>query len=260
LKGGKESVHTASLLVKIISEALETTDIPRESIAYLTSREQVTALLSMTESIDLVIPRGSNALVSSIQNSTRIPVMGHADGRCCAYVHSDADVTMARDVVTDSKVDYPAACNALETLLVHEDLVRDGRIKEIVSGLVEKGVELRCEEDILRAFGGAKGAIKATEEDITTEFLDLRIYIRSVISLDQGNLLYHRLFSNNPYKHLLLAPHRHNLNYFTLNRRTISTSCRFGGSLLECINEVPSPTPPLNADSRMVFGTGLVRR
>jgi len=164
----------------------ESTDVPRESIAYLTSREQVTALLSMTESIDLVIPRGSNALVSSIQNSTRIPVMGHADGRCCAYVHSDADVTMARDVVTDSKVDYPAACNALETLLVHEDLVRDGRIKEIVSGLVEKGVELRCEEDILRAFGGAKGAIKATEEDITTEFLDLRIYIRSVVSLDQA--------------------------------------------------------------------------
>jgi glutamate-5-semialdehyde dehydrogenase len=172
--------------VKVISEALEMTDIPRESIAYLTSREQVTALLSMTESIDLVIPRGSNALVSSIQNSTRIPVMGHADGRCCAYVHSDANVRMATDVVTDSKIDYPAACNALETLLVHENLVKDERIKQVVAGLAEKGVELRCEEDILRALGSTKGAIKATEEDITTEFLDLRIYIRSVKSLDEG--------------------------------------------------------------------------
>jgi glutamate-5-semialdehyde dehydrogenase len=140
----------------------------------------------MTDSIDLVIPRGSNALVSSIQNSTRIPVMGHADGRCCAYIHSNADVTMARDVVLDSKIDYPAACNAVETLLVHENLVKDGRVKDVVSGLVEKGVELRCEVDILHALAGTMGAVRATEEDMVTEFLDLKIYLRSVSSLDEG--------------------------------------------------------------------------
>ena len=173
-------------MVRIISDALKETAIPPESIAYLTSREQVTALLSLTDSIDLVIPRGSNALVSSIQNSTKIPVMGHADGRCCAYIHSDANITMARDVILDSKIDYPAACNALETLLVHESLVKDGRIKDVVAGLVEKGVELRCENDVLIALKGTKGAIKATDEDIVTEFLDLRIYIRSVNSLDEG--------------------------------------------------------------------------
>ncbi len=188
LKGGKESIHTSSLLVRIISDALKETAIPPESIAYLTSREQVTALLSLTDSIDLVIPRGSNALVSSIQNSTKIPVMGHADGRCCAYIHCDANIEMARDVILDSKIDYPAACNALETLLVHESLVKDGRIKDVVAGLVEKGVELRCEDDILIALKGTSGAIRATDEDIITEFLDLRIYIRSVKSLDQGPL------------------------------------------------------------------------
>lgn len=187
LKGGKESIHTSSLLVKVISDALAETDIPAGSIAYLTSREQVAALLSLTESIDLVIPRGSNALVSSIQNSTKIPVMGHADGRCCAYVHSDADIPMARNVILDAKIDYPAACNAVETLLVHESLLGDGRIKEVVAGLVEKGVELRCEDNVLKALEGVKGAIPATDEDIVTEFLDLKIYIRSVKSLDEGN-------------------------------------------------------------------------
>lgn len=83
------------------------------------SREDVTQLLEMDRHINLVIPRGSNQLVRQIQSSTRIPVLGHADGLCAAYVHADADSKMATDVVVDSKCNYPAACNAVETLLVH---------------------------------------------------------------------------------------------------------------------------------------------
>jgi gamma-glutamyl phosphate reductase len=94
---------------------------------------------------------------------------------------------MARDVVLDSKIDYPAACNALETLLVHQDLVKDGRVNDLVAGLVEKGVELRCEDDVLHALKDTKGAIRATEEDAITEFLELKIYVRSVASLDEGS-------------------------------------------------------------------------
>jgi glutamate-5-semialdehyde dehydrogenase len=112
--------------------------------------------------------------------------MGHADGRCCAYVHSDASLACAEKVVLDSKLDYPAACNALETLLVHESLLPNG-IRHIVSELVEKGVELRCEDDVLRALEGMKGVIRATDEDIVTEFLDLKLYIRSVKSMDEGS-------------------------------------------------------------------------
>jgi glutamate-5-semialdehyde dehydrogenase len=186
LKGGKESIHTTSLLVRLITEALSSTAIPPESIAYLTSREEVTSLLSQTHSIDLVIPRGSNALVSSIQNSTRIPVMGHADGRCCVYVHNDADLSMASYVIEDSKVDYPAACNAVETLLVHEDLIKNGKVREVIKGLVDRGVEMRCEEDVLTALDGVKGTVRATDEDIVTEFLDLQIYVKSVKDLDEG--------------------------------------------------------------------------
>lgn len=112
--------------------------------------------------------------------------MGHADGRCCIYVHDDADLDVARAVVLDAKIDYPAACNAVETLLVHDSLVRDGRVKKVVGGLVGKGVELRCEDDIRTALGDTKGVVKATEEDVVTEFLDLRIYVRSVKSLDEA--------------------------------------------------------------------------
>jgi glutamate-5-semialdehyde dehydrogenase len=112
--------------------------------------------------------------------------MGHADGRCCIYVHEDADLKVARDVVLDSKIDYPAACNAVETLLVHHSLVKDGSLRQVVEGLVAQGVELRCEEDIRTALGDIKGVVEATEEDIMTEFLDLRIYIRSVESLDEA--------------------------------------------------------------------------
>lgn len=175
--------------MKIISEALAETAIPPESIAYLTSREQVATLLSLTDSIDLVIPRGSNALVSSIQNSTRIPVMGHADGLCNIYLDSDLDVELAGAVVLDSKIDYPAACNAVETLLVNRALLSDTRLAKILGPLVKNGVELRCENDILKAIGGAldqKLLVKATENDMVTEFLDKIIYIRSVDSLDEG--------------------------------------------------------------------------
>ena len=138
--------------------------------------------------------------------------MGHADGRCCAYVHTDADIQMARNVILDSKIDYPAACNALETLLVHEDLVKDGRITEVVEGLVEKGVELHCEDDILMALHGIKGVVRATDEDIVTEFLDLKIYIRSVNSVDEGTspLPIKSNNSNKPYQYIFFTSYRYN--------------------------------------------------
>ena len=119
--------------------------------------------------------------------------MGHADGRCCAYVHSDAVLDMARVVITDSKCDYPAACNSLETLLVHESLLQRNKLLEILQeqgdgtlGLMDRGVELRCEENVYQVLKGHPGVVKSTTDDIVTEFLDLRIYVRSVKSVDEG--------------------------------------------------------------------------
>jgi glutamate-5-semialdehyde dehydrogenase len=104
LKGGKESVHTATELTKAIQTGLSQTILPLAYVQNVQTRDDVAALLSLDRYIDLVIPRGSNALVSSIQHGTRIPVMGHADGLCAVFVDESAEQSKAVRVVVDSKV------------------------------------------------------------------------------------------------------------------------------------------------------------
>ena len=104
LKGGKESNRTAALLSKVIRNALEKTQLPVDYIKNIQTREEVSSLLAQDRNIDLVIPRGSNALVRNIQNNTRIPVMGHADGLCTVYLDESADEEKAVRIVLDSKV------------------------------------------------------------------------------------------------------------------------------------------------------------
>ena len=102
--------------------------VGRDVISLITTREDVDNLLRLNDVIDLVIPRGSNALVTHIQENTKIAVLGHADGICHIYVDPDCDIDMARKICVDSKIDYPAACNAVEKILVHEALAKDGRV------------------------------------------------------------------------------------------------------------------------------------
>ena len=102
--------------------------VGRDLISLITTREGVDELLKLDDVIDLVIPRGSNALVSHIQRNTRIAVLGHADGICHIYVDPDSSVDMACRIIVDAKLDYPAACNAVEKVLVHSALARDGRV------------------------------------------------------------------------------------------------------------------------------------
>lgn len=104
LKGGKESTNTATLLSKAIQTALSRTQLPLAYVQTVHTRAEVSALLSLDKHIDLVIPRGSNALVSHIKNNTRIPVMGHADGLCAVYIDESANADKAIRVVVDSKV------------------------------------------------------------------------------------------------------------------------------------------------------------
>ena len=97
-------------------------------ISLITTREDVDNLLKLDDVIDLVIPRGSNSLVTHIQQNTKIAVLGHADGICHIYVDPDCDINMACKICVDAKIDYPAACNAVEKVLVHEALAKDGRV------------------------------------------------------------------------------------------------------------------------------------
>ncbi|KAH9316449.1 hypothetical protein KI387_025076, partial [Taxus chinensis] len=112
LKGGKEAARSNAILHKVITEALPESIGP-ELIGLVTSRDEIPDLLKLDDVIDLVVPRGSNKLVSEIKESTKIPVLGHADGVCHVYVDKAADLNMAKQIVLDAKTDYPAACNAM---------------------------------------------------------------------------------------------------------------------------------------------------
>ena len=186
LKGGREAEHSNKLLFDLLQAALKTAGLPEESLALMTSREDVAAILKAEAFVDLIIPRGSNSLVRHIQENTRIPVLGHADGICHMYLHEDADCAMATDLVVDAKTQYPSACNALETLLIHESLLAS-HLPSIVAALLAKGVELRLDETSFAAFNQKDSNIgKAVDEDWDTEYCDLILSIKAVSSLDEA--------------------------------------------------------------------------
>ncbi|KAG8748359.1 hypothetical protein FRC10_005906 [Ceratobasidium sp. 414] len=186
LKGGKESTQTAEQLSNAIRSALSTSSLDEDYIQTVETRDEVSSLLEMDEYIDLVIPRGSNTLVKSIQHSTRIPVMGHADGLCAVYLDEGADSKKAVRVVVDSKINYPAACNAAETLIVHSSLL-DNVWPQVAEALLSNNVELRCDPETLAALAPLKRSadlIKpASPADYKTEFLSHTIAVLSVPSL-----------------------------------------------------------------------------
>ncbi|KAJ9655627.1 glutamate-5-semialdehyde dehydrogenase [Neophaeococcomyces mojaviensis] len=190
LKGGKESTQSFSAVSKIISEALEGTAVPNAAIQLVITRDVIDELLQLDRYIDLVIPRGGNELVRYVKEHTRIPVLGHADGLCSVYLHKDADQETSKRVVIDSKCDYPAACNAAETLLVHEDVLQTV-VPSVVEALQSKGVSVLCDaksKEVLSAnLPAASAALlqDASETDYDTEFLDLKIAIKTVPSLGQ---------------------------------------------------------------------------
>ena len=187
LKGGKESIETFKAVSTVISNALEKTEVPNDSIQLVTTRDAVDPLLELSQYIDLVIPRGGNALVQYCQRQAHMPVLGHADGLCSLYVHSDASKDMAVDVIVESKCDYPAVCNALETLLVNEEVL-ESVWPEVASALIAQGVTLRCDEQSRAALTKHLPEDKAlllrnaTDADYNEEFLDLILAVRTITS------------------------------------------------------------------------------
>jgi glutamate-5-semialdehyde dehydrogenase len=183
LKGGKEAARSNAILVDLFREAItQVPGVPADAVQLLATREDVQAMLALDELIDLIIPRGSNELVRSIQAATRIPVLGHADGLCTVYVDRSADPEKARRVVLDSKTHYPAACNAAETLLVHREAA-PRLLGGLGAALQAAGVELRADERAIKFLPGAKAA---TPEDFDTEFLDLVLAVKTVDTIEEA--------------------------------------------------------------------------
>ena len=171
LKGGREARRSNETIHRVIQEALAP-DVPAETVGLVHTREDVAELLALDDVFDLVIPRGSNSLVRHIQSNTRIPVMGHADGVCHVYVDAAADLERAIAIVHDAKTNYPAACNAAETLLVHRALADDGRLQALFNGLTDVQ---------LLAAPGQGEALGLTEtDDLHMEWGDTRLTVALV--------------------------------------------------------------------------------
>ncbi|QLC49270.1 glutamate-5-semialdehyde dehydrogenase [Methanolobus zinderi] len=188
-KGGSEALNSNRVIFDLLKEAAESVKgMPAGAFQLMETREEVNDILSMDAYIDLLIPRGSNAFVKYMQDNTKIPVLGHADGICHVYVDEDADLTKAYDVCFDSKVQYPAVCNAMETLLVHEK-VAEKFLPTMAKRFDEAGVEMRCDEQsysILEMIDFLKSILRATEEDWSTEYNDLILSIKIVESMEEA--------------------------------------------------------------------------
>ena len=170
LKGGREAAQSNAAIGAIIESVLEKHGVSG-AVQLVSTREEVAELLAMNDLISLVIPRGSNEMVQSIQHSTRIPVLGHADGICHVYIDESADPEKAVSVAVDSKAQYPAVCNAAETLLVHKNFPAR---QKLLDALKNAGVDLHIESD----FG--------------KEFLDLVMAVHVVENLDDAIRHIHR--------------------------------------------------------------------
>ncbi|MEO0424706.1 MAG: glutamate-5-semialdehyde dehydrogenase [Pseudomonadota bacterium] len=189
LKGGREATASNRALADCLRDALATATGSADAVQLVEGREAIAHLLALDDCIDLVIPRGSAELVRSIQDGTRIAVLGHADGICHVYLDAAADPQMAVRIAVDAKTDYPSACNAMETLLVHEAFLP--HLPDVLGALAEAGVRLRGDEACRAAATGVTMA-PATEAEWSTEYGDLVLSVAAVASLEDAVEHIHR--------------------------------------------------------------------
>ncbi|HLC96159.1 MAG TPA: glutamate-5-semialdehyde dehydrogenase [Candidatus Nanoarchaeia archaeon] len=183
LKGGAEAANTNKVLADIIRKSIKDNEgIPEDAVQLLETREQVRKILQMDDFIDLLIPRGSNELVKYIQNHTKIAVLGHAEGICHVYVDVKADMQKALDICVDAKCQYPAVCNAMETLLVHKAIAQEF-LPKIKQRYDAAKVELRGDIKTRKILQGIKAA---SEKDWNTEYNDLILSIKIVNDVDEA--------------------------------------------------------------------------
>lgn len=184
LKGGKEAFHSNNALVGLMREALAAVGLPSDCVqAVATSdRDVMTALIRRNAEIDLVIPRGGEGLIRYVTENATVPVIQHYKGVCHAYVHEDADLDMAVEIIVNGKCSRPGVCNALETLLVHRDAA-PGLFAKLAPILADRRVEVRGDARTRALWAAAK---PATEADWHEEYLDLILAVRIVDDLDMA--------------------------------------------------------------------------
>jgi glutamate-5-semialdehyde dehydrogenase len=185
LKGGAEAANSNESIVAVWRETLcRFPDVPQESIQLLQSRSDVMQLLRLQGEVDLLIPRGSKQFVAFMEQNSRIPVLGHGEGICHVFVDRAADLNKAVTITLDSKIQYPAACNSVETLLVHKD-VAAAFLPRVVAELKTANVEVRGCPHVLALLPEAN-LVPAIEKDWSTEYSGLILSVKIVDALEQG--------------------------------------------------------------------------
>jgi delta-1-pyrroline-5-carboxylate synthetase len=220
VKGGREAEKSNEILHRIITEAVVRTTggrVPAGCIGLITSRAEIGALLSLDKHIDLVIPRGSNAMVRQIQDNTNIPVLGHADGVCHAYVHPSADMAHALKVLIDAKTSYPAACNAVETILIDSRMPAD-ECHALVGGLRQAGCII---------LGGkravAMGLTDVLANDFHAEYSDNRVTVELIDGVKEA-CAHINMHGSHHTETILAADDHEDVKYFI---RQIDSACVF---------------------------------
>lgn len=184
LRGGKEAINSNRIIAKTMRKAVKKSGLSENVIQLVedTSRESANALMQMNEYVDVLIPRGGAGLIQAVVKNATVPVIETGVGNCHIYIDKDANVDMAADIVYNAKTNRVSVCNAAESLLIHKDIAKEA-LPKIKAKLDEKSVELFGDEE---AVDIAKGIEKATERDWGTEYLDYKMSVKIVNSLDEA--------------------------------------------------------------------------
>lgn len=193
LRGGSEAFHSNIAIATSLQRALIATELPSTAIQFIptTDRDAIRLLCELNQFVHLIMPRGGKGLIEAVVRYARMPVIKHYDGICSAYVDSEANLTMAEKIIINGKCQRPSVCNALETLLIHSDVLVQF-LATTGKALLEQGVELRCDQKTLSLFPRElqkefdPKIKKATEADFLTEFLGLTLAIKAVTSLQEA--------------------------------------------------------------------------
>jgi glutamate-5-semialdehyde dehydrogenase len=230
LRGGKEAIQTNLYLVSLIKRALLLNNISQDVVQIIedTDRKYALELMHMHEFIDVLIPRGSASLIKSVLENSTIPIIETGVGNCHIYVDASADLNMAKSIILNAKIQRPSVCNAVETVLIHKDVVKN-LSKILFPALLENHVELRVTNDILESYPSLK---LANENDWENEFLDLILAIKTVNDFDEA------------LHHIQKYSTHHSESIITQNQ---SNAARF-------MNEIDSSALYHNASTRFTDG------
>jgi len=183
LRGGKEAINSSIALVNVMKEALSAVGLDADAVGIVTdtSHDGANILMGMTDYVDVLIPRGSKRLIQAVKNNSKVPVIETGAGNCHLYIDESADPDMALMIALNAKCQRPSVCNAIETLVVHKDVLPV--LKAISDAMKPFNVEFRCDADSIKYIDGAKAA---EESDWSTEYDDYILAVKTVSSIDEA--------------------------------------------------------------------------